>query len=276
MTDTFVSYRFLVRAGTAAALAAVNEIPLARELVLETDTLRFKFGDGTRHYADLDYASAAIVHPVSGAPSSALGRDGDFALDGNASAPMLYGPKAGGSWPAGVPLKGAKGDKGDTGATGLKGDTGSAGLSAYQVAVANGFGGTQAEWLVSLKGAQGDRGEQGPAGLAAARRVQLVADTDTGSVACDWSAYDEIRITLTANTTLTFAGALDGQGCILKLRQDAVGSRSVSLPANVRTNAIIAAYSPTLVAGKADLVGVRYDGQDSRYDLVSLIQGIGA
>ena len=276
MTDTIINYRFLVRAGTAANLTSVNEIPLARELVLEIDTLRFKFGDGATRYVDLVYASAAIVHPVTAAPAATLGRDGDFALNGDVSAPMLYGPKSGGAWPAGVALKGAKGDKGDTGNTGPKGDTGNTGLSAYQVAVAGGFGGTPTEWLASLKGAKGDRGDQGPAGLAAARRVQVIANTDAGAITCDWSAYDEIRITLTANTTLTFTGALDGQGCILKLRQDAIGGRTVSLPASIRANAIIATYSPTLVAGKADLVGVRYDGQDSRYDFVSLIQGIGA
>lgn len=31
-------------------------------------------------------------------------------------------------------------------------------ISAYQIAVKNGFGGTEAEWLESLKGAKGDPG----------------------------------------------------------------------------------------------------------------------
>lgn len=59
---------------------------------------------------------------------------------------------------------GAKGDKGDTGEQGPKGDTGSQGPqgivgekgktgdSAYQIAVKNGFTGTEAEWLESLQG----------------------------------------------------------------------------------------------------------------------------
>jgi hypothetical protein len=38
------------------------------------------------------------------------------------------------------------------------------GLSAYQVAVANGFTGTEAEWLLSLKGATGDAGATGSRG----------------------------------------------------------------------------------------------------------------
>lgn len=43
-----------------------------------------------------------------------------------------------------------KGDKGD------KGDNGADGASAYDVAVANGFQGTEQEWLDSLKGADGN------------------------------------------------------------------------------------------------------------------------
>ena len=55
MSDVIIPYRFLVRGGTAAALAALNEIPKARELILETDTGRLKAGDGVTHYNDLDY-----------------------------------------------------------------------------------------------------------------------------------------------------------------------------------------------------------------------------
>ena len=49
-----------------------------------------------------------------------------------------------------VSQDGANGSTGSTGATGAKGDTGDAGLSAYEVALANGFIGTEAEWLDSL------------------------------------------------------------------------------------------------------------------------------
>ena len=72
-----------------------------------------------------------------------------------------------------VGLKGDKGDKGDTGAAftysdftaeqlaalkGAPGDTGAAGAdgkSAYQIALDNGFVGSQSEWLASLKGEPG-------------------------------------------------------------------------------------------------------------------------
>ena len=36
------------------------------------------------------------------------------------------------------------------------------GYSAYEVAVVNGFSGTEEEWLESLKGEKGDKGDRGP------------------------------------------------------------------------------------------------------------------
>jgi hypothetical protein len=46
------------RHGTAASLAAANEIPLLAEIILETDTGKFKWGDGVNHYNDLSYFSS--------------------------------------------------------------------------------------------------------------------------------------------------------------------------------------------------------------------------
>jgi len=53
------------------------------------------------------------------------------------------------------------------GGGGGSGTPGPQGLSAYQVAVANGYSGTESQWLVSLVGAAGQDGadgEQGPQG----------------------------------------------------------------------------------------------------------------
>ena len=60
--------------------------------------------------------------------------------------------------------KGEKGDKGDPGATGVAGKDGAAGKSAYQIAVDNGYPGTEQAWLASLKGEKGDKGDTGAAG----------------------------------------------------------------------------------------------------------------
>lgn len=51
--------------------------------------------------------------------------------------------------------------RGPQGAVGPRGFAGDDGLSAYEVAVNNGFVGDQAEWLASLVGAQGPQGSAG-------------------------------------------------------------------------------------------------------------------
>ena len=67
-------------------------------------------------------------------------------------------------------LKGADGDPGPTGPQGPAGETGPAGAtgadgkSAYEVAVDEGYAGTEAEWLASLVGPQGPKGDTGPQG----------------------------------------------------------------------------------------------------------------
>ncbi len=73
-------------------------------------------------------------------------------------------------------VAGAKGEKGDPGVQGLPGKDGAAGLpgkngvdgkdgkSAYQIAVAQGFAGSEAAWLLSLKGEKGEKGDPGSGG----------------------------------------------------------------------------------------------------------------
>ena len=76
-----------------------------------------------------------------------LSPDGQFLFNNNDGDNMwaLIKPKVG-------TIKGEKGEKGDAGADGK---------SAYEVAVANGYSGTQAQWLASLKGADGAPGKDG-------------------------------------------------------------------------------------------------------------------
>ena len=52
-------------------------------------------------------------------------------------------------------------EKYDNGELGGGGGSGTAGKSAYEIAVDNGFVGTETEWLESLKGEQGDKGDNG-------------------------------------------------------------------------------------------------------------------
>ncbi len=88
-------------------------------------------------------------------PKGETGPKGERGIDG------VAGPK-GADGPAGP--KGDKGDTGPAGAVGLqgaKGERGEKGKSAYEIAVANGYVGNEAQWLESLKGRDGERGRDG-------------------------------------------------------------------------------------------------------------------
>lgn len=64
-------------------------------------------------------------------------------------------------------IQGVAGKDGKDGVNGVSGSNGKDGLSAYQVAVANGYKGTQQEWLQSLVGATGVAGSHGFNGWSA-------------------------------------------------------------------------------------------------------------
>lgn len=159
-------------------------------------------------------------------------------------------------------LHGTDGEDGN----GLPGD------NAYEVAVANGFVGDVTAWLASLHGTDGEDGV-GTAGRDFYdKRVQTVTDA-SGSVTCDWGSYDEIRLTLVGNVTLTFSNGLNGQACSLKLKQDGTGSRTVALPGSVRYSADITGFIASTGADLFDRIGFIRDTVDSKYDFVAASKG---
>lgn len=88
----------------------------------------------------------------------AKGDKGDTGLPGPKGADGLPGPKgdAGERGPIGP-----QGLQGLIGPQGLRGERGQDGKSAYEIAVANGFVGNQAQWLWGLRGSDGARGRDG-------------------------------------------------------------------------------------------------------------------
>lgn len=93
---------------------------------------------------------------------------------------------------------------GPAGPQGPAGPAGDDGPSAYQVAVTNGFVGTEAEWLASLVGPQGEQGIQGPAG-ADGSNADAEAYTDAAiaaEVARADAAYDHAGTAAAAVTPI--------------------------------------------------------------------------
>lgn len=65
MTET-LSARFRTIGGTSMEWAADDIVPLLRELAIETDTRKFKFGDGVTAYSALPYASGVSWGGITG------------------------------------------------------------------------------------------------------------------------------------------------------------------------------------------------------------------
>lgn len=63
---TTIEYRFRLRRRTASNWTSGNEVLLDSEMGLESDTRKFKFGDGTTAWDGLPYASGGAVTSVAG------------------------------------------------------------------------------------------------------------------------------------------------------------------------------------------------------------------
>lgn len=131
-------------------------------------------------------------------PQGATGSQGIQGIQGVKGDTGLQGPK-GDTGDAGVQgIQGVQGLKGDTGATGPQGTNGTDGddgLSAYQVAVANGFIGTEPQWLESLVGPTGATGPSGTNGIDG-KTVRNGSGTPSSGLGVDGDFY----IDVSANT----------------------------------------------------------------------------
>jgi hypothetical protein len=122
--------------------------------------------------------SANTIRNGKGAPSNALGVDGDFYID------LLkldfYGPKANGHWPTAVSLKGPAGSNGingtngKAGSNGADGKTGPVGERGATSGIVGPAGATGPQGIagpvgpIGLTGLTGDVGPAGPAGAPGA------------------------------------------------------------------------------------------------------------
>ena len=125
----------------------VNEVKQARdEAVAAVEGIE---GDIEQTVTDLLLSGEIELPPGEQGPQGPPGPPG---ADGKDGADGERGPE------------GPRGPKGEDGAPGAPGADGNDGASAYQVAVAAGFVGTEAEWLDSLVGEEGPRGPAGADG----------------------------------------------------------------------------------------------------------------
>ena len=175
-----------------------------------------------------------IVEVVSGVgpqgPKGDVGSVGPPGAPGAPGAPGDVGPMgpAGPVGPQGIQglpgsngLPGDPGPQGDVGPAGPQGVPGPAGQdgdSAYAVAVANGFVGTEAQWLASLVGPQGPKGDTGPAGPAGSGSGDMQAAT------YDTNADGKVNAADTADA-VPWAG-VTGKPAVIAAGTDAATART--------------------------------------------------
>lgn len=206
MADT-IHYRFTVRGGTAAALEARNEVPLARELVVESDTGKMKLGDGALRYNELPYLSSSGGTGWlrgAGAPSAELGADGSFYLnDTNAD---VYA-KAADAW---------------TKVGSIAGGGGGGGIA--QIIPGANVSIDNSDPTKPIVSASGSMGPDGPTGPAGPRGGGLITDTeslanfDLGGIA--GQARDEVAVGV---------WMLNG-GAVIDASQKKIGDASLHFP----------------------------------------------
>lgn len=106
-------------------------------------------------------AGGMRFHNGEGSPDSSLGQPGDVYLD-TVNGDLYVNTN--GSWGVEATLRGPQGPSGQDGKDGKDGVNGVDGLSAYEIAVENGFEGDEQAWLDSLVGPQGPPGADGQDG----------------------------------------------------------------------------------------------------------------
>ncbi|TDK27146.1 hypothetical protein E2F46_02730 [Luteimonas aestuarii] len=106
---------------------------------------------------------------------------------------------------------------------------GERGLSAYEVAVRNGFAGTEADWLGSLQGPAGPGGPQGPEGPAGGGPRSVVYDNDGRDV-----------LTLAGENGTTIGNVADGVAATdaANVRQVQAGDAATLASANTYTDTV--------------------------------------
>jgi hypothetical protein len=136
------------------------------------------------------------------------------------------------------------------GEQGLQGIAGADGLSAYQVALSNGFVGTEAEWLLSLKGATGEQGIQGIAG----------ADGSIGLDGADGlSAYQVALANWFVGTEVEWLASLQGASSQNIIAVTTIGTAGeFGFGVGIANGSLAAAMGLAPMAGHNDVLSENY------------------
>ncbi|MCD9097032.1 hypothetical protein [Luteimonas fraxinea] len=247
--------RFRVRGRTAAEWTALNEVLLERELGLETDTRKFKFGDGATGWVDLAYSGGG---GTAGTPV-------EFQVNATHIQWRVAGDP---EWTDLIALSELKGGQGDDGDPGREVEL-ERGLTHLRWRLVG-----AADWidliaLDDLMGAPGGEGPQGPAGGPSVVRslgttpYTLNGNDDRGAwleheggqlvlpetAAAGFAKDDVIEVIQAAATTVTFAPA---SGAVTILYNSALFSLATRYQGGAVVIKVISANTYRVLGALAD------------------------
>lgn len=207
--------------------------------------------------------------------TGATGSTGPKGDKGDQGEPGIQGPAG---------PKGDKGDPGDDGAPGAtgptgpkgdKGDTGAQGPASNVIVQDEGIGSTQVG-TINFVGAGvvvSTTSGTSTVSIPGSSTNRISTPTWSSSMTLDWSVADVIRITLGGNTTLIMSGAADGQKCLLELKQDGTGNRTITVGSEVLFGSDVTSISLSSGANKTDEVGFVYNNATTKYRVVAVARG---
>jgi hypothetical protein len=119
---------------------------------------------------------------------------------------------------------------------------GSAGLSAYQIAVNNGFSGTEAQWLTSLQGANGADGATGQDGIDGLSAYQIAVNNGFTGTEAEWLASlqgSDANIWLVDGTNTTVESVTSDAGTEWKVNVPTANGTTLGVVKEAETNTTV-------------------------------------
>ena len=160
-----MAFRVQIRRDTSLNWGTNDPILLDGEFGYETDTGRYKIGNGVDVWSDLIYSLVGVTGPTGGTGATgstgATGLTGSIGITGPTGSQGIQGP-TGETGPTGSQgIQGPTGETGPIGSQGIQGPTGPTGSQGIQGPT----GSTGSQGIQGPTGSTGSQGIQGPTGI---------------------------------------------------------------------------------------------------------------
>lgn len=164
---------------------------------------------------------------------------------------------------------GPSGYSGYSGGTGSNGTSGFSGVSGYSGP--SGYSG-----FSGLSGYSGYSGKSGYSGVLPTQLVEAYTtlSISSGHVATNASTGNQFIIVANANFQLDNpTSAINGQKIVWRIKQDATGSRLLTLDSQFKLGTTLTSATLSTAANTTDYLAAEYNSDTTHWDVVAFVQG---